>query len=311
MKRICSERLLYLLVAILIFASCEQDADIKFPAYKSKLVLHGYIATGGSFELAVGKTVGYGEAAVPDSATFINNATVLLYENGVFKDTLRYVAAKKRYVSPVIATSGNTYTVTAKATGFDAVEAVATAPFDVPNNSVQHVKNTRFSSTGSALDDVIFSFNDPAGNENYYVAEIGRAQPTTNPSVAPFVTFCAYTYDPVIEHYQDNLDPFQSGSCINNNEILFTDKTFNGAAKQIRLSGDAWSLQTFTFNNVTYRPFFKKYNVSAEFYNYIKAGISLRSLDDNPFAQLPLVKGNVKNGHGLFTVYSVAIDSLR
>ncbi|MGB8190571.1 MAG: DUF4249 domain-containing protein [Chitinophagaceae bacterium] len=299
-------------ISFCILLSCEREGNVKFPAYRSQLVLHGYVETNSLFRVAVGKTIGYGQTAVPDSATFISNAIVLLYENGLFKDTLRYRAADKRYVAATaMPSAGNTYTVTVKAEGFDPIEAEAVAPFTVPNNSVQHIRNARFDATGTSLDDVVFSFNDPAGVENYYVAEINRAQPTTNPSVNPFISFCVRTYDPVVELYQDNLNPFESGACINNIEVLFNDKTFNGAAKQITLSGDSWSLQTFSFNNVTYRPFFKKYNVSAAFYNYIKAGISLRSLDDNPFAQMPLIRGNVKNGHGLFTIYSMTVDTLR
>lgn len=303
--------MLYVLMTCCILTSCERDADVKLPAHKPKLVLHGYVETGHPFTLALGRTIGYAEKEVPDSAAMISNAVVLLYENGVFRDTLRYDPNEERYVSSATAIAGNSYAVVVKANGFEQVEASASAPVAIPNIAVQHIRNARFSASGGALDDVVFSFADPAATANYYLVEINRAQPTSNPSIDPFISFCMYTHDPVVEHHQDNLNPFESGSCIENTEVLFNDKTFNGAVKQLRLSGDSWSLQTFTHNNITYRPFLKKYNVSREFYDYIKAGISLRSLDDNPFAQLPVIRGNVRNGHGLFTIFSATVDTLR
>ncbi|MEO8404851.1 MAG: DUF4249 domain-containing protein [Chitinophagaceae bacterium] len=295
---------------LLLFNACETDKEIKLPAYHPKLVVHGYMALGDYFTVAVGKTLNITGTIVPDTASYVKDARVILFENGIRKDTLLYDSATQRYTSSkIIAITANTYKIIVEAAGYTTVEATATAPSVVNTELVRYQQNARFSSDGEALNDVTFRFHDPAAEQNYYLLELNRQTPYGN--TRPDIEFCVYTYDPVIEQSQSDFNPFQNNSCIGSNSILFTDKKINGSDKQITISGQAGYMTEMQYNNDVYRPYLKKYNISSAFYQYVKDGITLRNLQDNPFAQPVTVSSNISNGYGLFTIYSVTVDTLR
>src|SRR5215207_1878240 len=79
---------------------CTRKADVELPAYHPRLVLHGYTAVGEPFTVAIGKSLPP-DFLAEDSATYIPFAWAVLFENGVFKDSLRYDATQKRYMTPL------------------------------------------------------------------------------------------------------------------------------------------------------------------------------------------------------------------
>lgn len=294
------------LVFVCVFFSCDKPHELKTEPHQSRLVVHAYIGTGEHFEVAVGKSMPSVGVVLPDSLIAIKNALVVLFENGIRRDTLQYDNVKFVYKSSKVkAISGNEYKVTVEAVGFPGVEATAKAPFPVPLTSAKIHKNARIDDVGQMLDDVTFKFTDPGSAQNYYRVELNR-----NRVYGPG-NFCVYTYDPIVEQFQEDLSPFESGSCIDNNTVLFTDATFNGSAKEITISGYTGELDELIDRNVIYRPYVKTYNISPEYYQYIKDGISLDLAQNNPFAQPFPIKGNVKNGYGMFTIFGVATDTLR
>jgi hypothetical protein len=260
------------------------------------------------FVIAVTKTIASTAQVVFVDETFIENAVAVLYENGVIKDTLDYDPGEKRYRSVVMAVSGRTYRLTVEAPGFMTVEATAIAPLEIPTTSISHIRNARLDADGMPLDDVTFRFTDPAVEKNYYLAELNSATWgggfTSN--------FCVYSYDAVIEQFQGSLDPFENGDCILNTEVLYTDPAFNGRTKEITLSTNDANLMAFEdpLTGDSIRSYLKNYNLSEDYYKYIKSGIGLELVDENPFIEPVVRKGNVKNGYGLFTVYSAAVDTL-
>jgi hypothetical protein len=299
--------ILFTALWLTVLNACEGDIDIELPPYPSQLVVHGYVSTGEFFKIAVGRTMSSTGIVTQSADSYITDALVILYEDGVKKDTMAYDSATQRYISTkVMAEAGKTYKVTVAASGFMAVDATAIAPSFVNTEQVKFQRNARVSSDGTVLDDITFRFHDPAIEQNYYFVEVNRPSP-----FASYNRFCIYTYEPSIVQSQAGFDPFQAGSCINNDEILFTDHNFNGLDKEITISGNSFSLTDVEYNNRIYRPYLKKYNVSADFFRYVKDGISLGLVDENPFVQPLTVSSNVHNGYGLFTVFSVVTDTLR
>lgn len=286
---------------------CEKPKSINLPEHQPKLVLHGYIGTGEPFKVSVGKTSINEGFIADDSTLLINNALVIIYENGIIKDTLDFNSRSKRYESStIIAMAGVTYRVTVQATGFTTVESTATAPSFVPTNSVMRIRNARVDELGNSQDDIRFSFTDPPAEKNYYLAELNTYQFGTIPN-----SFCVYTYDPSVDKHQGNLDPFESANCIDSREFIFTDKLFNGATKELTISAASFNLQSFTVGNRIYRPYLKKYTISEGYFQYINDAITLDVLKDNPFSRPYTIPGNVKNGYGLFTIFSAVTDTLR
>ncbi len=298
------------MIAVLVSAcwnmGCEQDRTINLPPHQPRLVLHGYMETGDSVKVTVGRTFSVNVSTVSDS-TYVKNALVILYVNDVVSDTLSYQASSRKYTSSrVKAVPGKIYKVIVKAPGFETVEAVTPSPFPVNALSVAHIRNTRVSVAGTALDDIIFRFSDPAAENNFYLAELRGGYMHQN-------YFCVYSYDPVIENYQADVDPFEVNSCIDNDEILYGDQAFNGSTREIILSAGSGNLEIFTDQTTgkIYKPFLKRYTITENYYRYIKSMASLNLTYDNPFAQPVSVKGNVKNGYGIFTILAPATDTLQ
>lgn len=280
--------------------SCTREAEVVIPAQAPALVLHGYIAAGDSFHITLGRTMGMKESL--GNVPVVENAWVLVYENNIFADSLKYDATARCYVSGLVAKTGFQYKIVAGAPGFTTVEAVSSAPIASPTVAVNHLLNSRTSSGGTWLDDIKFSFSDPPAQDNYYITALYAA------TEAPV---CAYTYDPVIEKYSSSLLPFEQGSCINSDEIIFTDKIFNGAVKEIILSASNSEMKTYTdpSGNI-YKPFLKRYNVPKEHYIYFKNALAADANTVPTFSNPVSVKGNVKNGYGLFSIFLVTTDSI-
>ncbi len=286
--------------------SCTKTGNVTLPPYEPRLVLHGYTAVGDTFKIALGKTMPQDELA-PAEKTYVNNGWALLYESDVFLDSLKYNAAESRYVSShVIAASGRIYKIKAGAPGFPAIEAVTVAPFPVGIASINRIKYTRRTTGGVLLDDVKFSFHDPANEQNFYLAGI----------YGPNGMSCVYTYDPAVERYTVSAVPLEQGICIDNDRILYTDRSFNGSLKEITLSTYSNSLDSFVdpSTGAVYRSYLKKYNITEEYYRYFKTAANQDDVfEEGPFltTEPRTAKGNVKNGYGLFTVYAVSTDTIR
>lgn len=287
-------------------AGCETERFVNLPEHTPRLVVHGYVETGEPFSIAVGRSFRADIVTTLDT-TMIRNATVILFENGVFRDTLDYNIVQQRYLSnSVMAVPGNTYRLTVSAPGFESVESTVTAPFPIPTAELHYIRGTRTSLDGTLMDDVVFRFNDPPGQENYYLARIETSGNITS-------NFCVYSYDPVVERYQSDVNPFEANNCIDNDAIQFADRFFNGQSKEISLSASSSTLSPNTdpVANRVYRPYLTRYSVSKEFYQYVKSEIRLDLSSSDPFAQPVSIKGNITNGYGMFAILAGVTDTLR
>lgn len=287
--------------------SCNKTVLIELEDHQPRLVLHGYIATGELFSVAIGKSARLNTILNSDE-TFVDNAWALLYENDVFRDSLKYDAQQKRYVTQnVVAVSGRTYKIVAGASGFANIESVARATLPVNTISFNHDKNARTTSSGVSMDEVTFSLQDPPGEKNYYM---GALYPSWLSGIG-FV--CVYSSDPAIERVRSETIPFEEGNCIDRDQIIFSDKSFNGSVKQMTISTESIVLETKTDNmGNLHRPYMKRLVLSEDYYKYLKATIAMfNSSSYSSISQPVAVKGNVKNGYGLLAVYSVTTDTLR
>jgi hypothetical protein len=293
-------------IIALVAAGCENERLVDLPEHTPRLVVHGYVETGERFEIAVGRSF-RADIVVTIDSTEIRNATVVLYENGVLKDTLDYNIPHRRYYSTgVTPVPGNTYRLVVSAPGFETAESTVTAPFPVPTTELRYVRGTRMSLEGTIMDDVTFKFNDPPGEENYYLARL-----ETSGNIIS--SFCVYSYDPVVERYQSDVNPFEANNCIDNFAIQFADRLFNGQSKEISVSASSATLtpNTDPFVGRVYRPYLTRYSVSKEFYQYVKSEIRLDLSSSDPFAQPVTIQGNIRNGYGMFAILAGVVDTLR
>lgn len=297
-----------LFITICFVLSCTRIVDVPMPPHEPKLVLHGYVETGKKFTVAINQTVRANSVLTGDE-TYVDNAWVLLYEDNIFVDSLKYDAQTNRYVSQSFAaTAGKTYKVVAGADGFTTIEAIAQAILPANAVSVVHEKETRVNADGEKLDDISFSFNDRAGEKNFYLTAL-------YPSIwsRQGGSQCVYSNDPAIDRLGGSVLPFEDGGCIDSDNILFADKSFDGMLKQVSLSVRSASMKTEADSTGRlHRPFLKRSTISEDHYRYLKTTLSLYIGGLVPSLNEPIaIKGNVKNGYGLLSVYSVTTDTLR
>lgn len=308
MKRI----VLYTLVAILATA-CEKTVKVDIPTKDPKLVINGLLVKGETVSLHIGKSRGVLD---PDNFTSglieqytVKNAVVALFENGVSIDTLQYRASDYIYYSPRnrAARDGATYMIKATAPGFTMAETVSGVPSQSVIAGVVWNKNVRTDAEGRSIDDITIKLNDPAAEKNFYMVQVFMAMPY---SYVPI--HCISTLDKDIEQMGET-DPLDPDNCYNGGELLMKDVNFNGGLKQLKLSVGSLELVTYThpINGTVYRPHIKVYRITEEHFRFLKSMDAYDQASENPFAEPTNVFTNVKNGYGIFSISTVAVDTLR
>ena len=308
MKRI----VLYTLIAILAVA-CEKTVKVNIPKKDPKLVVNGLLVKGETISMHIGKSRGVLE---PDNYTTslieqytVKNAVVALFENGVSIDTLAYRPADFDYYSTRSRAprDGAVYVIKATAPGFTAAEAISEVPSQSVIAGVVWNKNVRTDLDGMSIDDITIKLNDPAAEKNFYMVQVFMAMPY---SYVPI--HCVSTLDKDIEQMGET-DPLDPDNCYNGGELLMKDVNFNGGQKQLKLSVGSLSLITYThpINGTVYRPHIKVYRITEDHFRFLKSMDAYDQASENPFAEPANVFTNVKNGYGIFSISTVAVDTLR
>lgn len=300
-------------LTIVLFAiACEKNITVKVPVQPVKLVVNGIISMNNPFRVSVGRTAGILEVLGPDSFK-ITNALVQLYENSVLKDTLVYNTNSGIYrvKNNTAALSGNTYRITASVPGFTTAEATTIAPAPIAIQSITRRINAKTDANGNLLDEVKIIFKDDATVTNYYLIKIRRPfYPDGNTAVYNGI-YCLHSSDKDIER-RNNTDPTDFENCIDQ-EFFMQDKNFNGSLKEISVFVNQYELNPVRnpTNNKIFKAVVELNNITADHYKYRKSYNAYRDSEDNPFAEPVLVFGNVKNGYGVFSTYSLARDTIR
>jgi hypothetical protein len=298
---------------VLLATACEKDITVKVPPQSTKLVLNGIINMGNPFRVSVGKTAGILDLTTPDSYK-VTNALVQLYENGVLKDTLVYNANNDAYrvKNNTLAQTGNTYRIQASVPGFTTVEALTVAPATIAIQSITRRQNAKTDANGNVLDEVKITFKDDATAKNFYLFKFRQANGFNgNTVIYTNMYYCLHSSDKDIDR-RNNSDPTDFESCLDD-EFFMQDKNFNGSTKEVLVFVEHQALEPYKHptNNRVYRPIVELNSITADHYKYRKSYNAYQDSEDNPFAEPVLVFGNVKNGYGVFSTYSVVRDTIR
>jgi Domain of unknown function (DUF4249) len=304
-----------IIIAILLIVSiisCEKSVIVDVPVQPSKLVMNGIVNTASVFNVKVGKS----EAVLASNTVNsfkVNNAFVQLFENGMLKDTFLYNATTENYIAKngTIPVPTKTYLLKATLNGFANVEAETVTPSNIAIQSIVRRVNARTDADGNMQDEVKIKFQDIVGESNYYIFNMRRPIFYNGSTVSYGLVSCIKSNDVDIER-SNNGDPTDINSCIGN-EFLMTDKNFNGRIKEITLFINSQELVTYT-HPITlrkYNPVLEISNITADHFKYKRSLENFRDNNDNPFSEPVLVFGNVKNGYGIFTSFSIARDTIR
>ncbi len=300
---------LYFFTFSMLFASCDIVVDLDIPEHERVLVVNSILTTDSMINASISHSVGAFDAS---SISYVNNATVEVYEDGVLlgemdeQASLSYDSSGEldsTYVynfnqNPV---AGKIYSYEIVHPDYEAVRAETTVPAAVKLNvndvtllSEQDYENHYR---------VRFSFND-APEDNFYRLRL-RYQ----------------------NEYYDGFDYFESndasmlssagvqsdGATFYGDEALFDDEMFNGTEKEISI--DFFDYNKFFWGEEPDDDFETEYileltSVSESYYTYIR---SLRAHYNNQdqfiFAGEPVqVFTNIENGLGVLG--SMSLDTV-
>lgn len=307
----------YLKVIIMCFLlfSCTKEVEIEIPHEKPKIVAYSTIVP---YTPPCPKQPGINLQSsmhiFDHSSGIINDAIVLYFENGILKDTLKYIETQDIYgmadSTSDYPIAGNSYSIRVQKDGYESITASTTIPSKVIISDTSIVPISYFDDTGTVYSEISVTFTDPADEINFYeICVSGYAY--------IYESFNNYyelsTYDNIItsESYYPSILSFDVNKpkC-----LLFNDKSINGSEYTLRVyycppqgEGEYRCISNH-YISVHLR------NVSYEYYKFKTSMIQhLNNKEEDILYGMgePInIISNINNGYGLFAGFNNDIVSL-
>ena len=288
--------------------SCQETIDIKVPEHQPFLALNSILNAGEP--ISVNVTSSKPPPPIIDSSLTIKNATVKLFEDGVYQEDLVFKESylNKRYSGTYYSLNGlkpqigHTYSIDVTALGYDQITSETTIPEPVPIISVD--TNSILATDGRSTytrHEVIIKFNDPGEQKNYYklkVFQINRYK--------TLITVPIYCNDLNIMYFKLPNDPglFSTGEQESNSlilsEIYLSDESFNG---------NNYNLKIGVWPDNGRKLYFRLYSMNEEYYKYVRSYFNQVYKKYDIFSEPYQVYSNINNGAGIFSSSSMSVDS--
>lgn len=280
-----------LLLVVLLFSACEQVIEIDLPEHTPQLVVNSTFSPDSLIYAEVSASKHLQDTAYLHS---VNNARLVVYENGLPWDTLAFVPrtglAGPHYRSTRYPVAGRTYRVRASAPGFADVEGEDRIPMPVPLLSIDRRDSVPGNSSEETYTELSVTFDDPAGEGDTYVIGIYfQDSVETDPGQFGYFNFpiSSESSDPNLEYD------------FNSNTFTFADKTFDGRQTTIKIrvtEGQIFGGKIYVILGT----------VSDHYFRYQRTMASYLETAFNPFAEPVIVHSNMTPKMGIFAGYSMS-----
>ena len=309
--------ILLVLIPVIGIFSCREPIDIDVPDTQKKIVLNGLINPDSTVKVNLSKSI-----SILDNdkdINFINNASVKIYENDAFKETLQY-DTNGYYLGTIYPEIGKTYKITAEYPPLNNISAetlILNPPSISDINSEPQfqssVQTWYDSDTGESFDTTIYTLEkmnvnlkiqDPPDETNFYFltfsANIEQVE-YLPPDFEPVFTGKKMTY---LDYNASNLNWENYFYSKNIQGYVFSDNLFNGI--------------TFSLNTTVYvysedtpdKVYVGLHAITEEFYQYVISYSKYLDIEGNPLAEPVNIMSNIHNGFGFFSGYSSKTDSI-
>lgn len=326
----------------LMFFNCTQPINFEKEYLTQQIVLNSIINPDSLITVKLFSSISINEG-YPDC---IVDAEILLYENGVFAETLKSTYSTKKnlwypyedineydttYFYQSVKTkamAGHEYKLVVNHPQFKTLSCETTIPAPVQIT----LRDTSYLyEKGKYTKEVLFSFlgeiAEPANSDDYYrmvIYETGRQKSFRYNSdeelIESFVEINSrlsiQSNDPVFRSETEDANNHLLASSYNSYGV-FTDRLFNG--ENYALSFDARNGYVFfgnessdtifwnTFQEGEYFHFtIELHHITKDTYLYLKSIDAQQGIDHLPFVEPVQIYSNVENGAGIFGSYSVA-----
>ncbi|MFZ2901115.1 MAG: DUF4249 domain-containing protein [Saprospiraceae bacterium] len=264
-----------------------QIVDIDIPEHEPVLAVSGHFrAQDSTLTVYVSRSVGILDPVAFDTIA-IEGASVTVLRDGQPWQTLPDKGAGyyRLNLDGPLGDSPSTYSLRVSAPGYSDATAEQTMPSKVDITSTAYQPEGGVNPDGLKTNTLTVEFQDPAGEDNYYLLEAFVTIPDTFGGFE--YNLCLATEDVLAESY--------------NCGLLFRDGP---------IDGKSYALKTYFLDNVheisgatvTVRLF----SISRDRYLFLRTLDLYYNAQDNPFAEPVVVHDNIEDGVGIFTVGAVA-----
>ena len=281
-----SKILLPILLATVLFSACSEDffettVAIDVPEHTPALAITADFKAGDSL-LAVYVTNSVG---ILENNNYqpIEDATVEVLKDGQPYATLPYFGFNEKFyvleLNEPLPYDQSEYELQVSAPGFEPVSAKQTMPKAVEILSVEYDPEGAINVDGDRVDEFSIEFQDPGGEENFYMLQIWVQQDS---------------FDFSYMLYLDNLDPVAEES---GDDLFLKDSSFDGKKY-------TWKVGTYpgNFEEEGFKYRVELFSVTRDKYFFVRSASLSQDADDNPFAEPVIVHDNIEGGHGIFSL---------
>ncbi|GEM_PF-2503198 len=316
---------IYILVFLLtFFSSCNRKIDFDFPDVEPAIVINSIITPESPISVNISAvmpiaedsyTVVYDTVAigtiyslhVPKPKYCIEDASVLIYEDGVLLCSLEYTE-DGYYISDKYPKVGSTYTLIVNAPGYKECKATTTL-YNMPVLSNMSFRDTvSVDQEGYPLSKLSFTITDNDPNCNFYEMSCRAVSDKYN-----------VEYDWVYFNKSRNTDKVltQSESLpFNDRVLLFTDKYFSNSSYNLDV---IYSYMTYVAMakydlEITVKAIsesYYEYRRSRIMQDYQEEGLFENLANGETLSSIPVdIYSNIENGYGIFASYSTMTDTI-
>lgn len=297
------------LLSILI-VSCTKTVEFNGEMSESKIVINSIFSPDTSLWVNITTSRFFLDNA---PITFIDNATVSVYENGNYVSDMTHSGAGNYSIPTLIPRPEVTYSL--KVTAPDKEDVTCETSFPTPINivSIDTINNFNQENWNSYYS-IKLKIADPAGEKNYYrisvyadryIYQVDQPDSYTVYRELPWI----YSDDPAISGGgEEETDIFDSG--VYNEYNIFDDTFFDGSEYILDFVMDSDFLMEDVEENYA-KVFFVLETLSEEYFTYLRSKTVHKSSSDDFFSEPVPIYSNITGGIGYFGGYSFDIDSIR
>lgn len=295
---------------IIFNTGCEKFAnglivELEIPEHEPVLTPYCFINDVDSSVMVI---VQKSQGALENAETgFIDNATVELYKNGTLWNTIPYNSSDTAqnngvYEFPmnhafINEGHGDSYELRVSAPGFETTSATQIMPTPVLIEKTDFVPNGTASPFGDVLHNLKVTFNDPAGEENYYKIQVSNE---------------FYILDAISGDTIGSSSSYGTGSITANPSVegaygggaIITDKLFDGQQFTVDLGlYQGGNISGFDIKTKV-KLKISLLSITKDEYLYQKSLTTYAASNSSLFAEPTLIHTNMTSGLGVFSMLS-------
>ena len=295
-------------IAILfIFSSCEKKLDIDLPESEKKIVVNGIVNPDSLMKVRISKSMN-----VLDNGKiqYLSDATVKLFKDDTFLENLNNMDSGY-FQSSVVPEINSDYKLTVDYSGLTSVNAnikLQDAVEIMSIDTVSEIQINDFWETKIMHFDI--KIKDDAEKEDFYFLSL-RAMIPVYEFIDTTLLIVGYeegnmyfnSEDPILRNSESfTLDGMQG--------IVFSDEMFNGVEYTFDIEHYIDKYEDIGENDLSTMYYVKLLTITEDVFNYITSYNLNQYTQYDPFAQPVQILSNVENGLGLFSGYTMDVDSV-